>query len=65
MIEHTYAIVDYDSKTLITTRDWYGQAHSVLTSLPVQRAAVIHNITHPKCPVWVKNLVKAQLTLDI
>lgn len=56
--EPTYRIVNYTHKTLISKHDFYGKAAKALEDYDnrsLDRIA-IHNITHSKCPKWVKEL---------
>ena len=56
--EPFYYIVNYTSKTLISKHEYYGKATKALEEYDNKNVDVIaiHNITHPKCPVWVKEL---------
>ncbi len=56
--EPFYRIVNYTSKTLISKHEYYGKAAKALEEYGPRGLDVIaiHNITHPRCPQWVKEL---------
>lgn len=57
----TYAVVDPAARQLLATFNWIGVADRGMKDL--QKAGhgelTIHNITHPKCPDWLKEMVRA------
>jgi hypothetical protein len=56
-----YLIANNESKTLIARIDWYGQAHKKLEELnKIDNVHTVHNVTHPKCPKWIKILAQNQ-----
>lgn len=54
----TYVVVNTRTRTVVAAFNWVGEAMKAVT----RDGAVdltLHNITHPKCPDWLKELVRS------
>ena len=56
-----YAIVDDDAHEVLGACSWCGEASkmAIALSAPAGRKLAVHNLTHPACPTWLQDVVKA------
>ena len=60
-INGLYVIVNNESKTLVARIDWFGQTYKKLKELnETNNVHTWHNVSHPKCPKWIKTLAQNQ-----
>jgi hypothetical protein len=60
----TYAVVDNRTKAVVAAFNYVGQAHKGFIELQKLRKdgaddLAFHNITHPKCPDWLQEIVRS------
>jgi len=53
----TYAVVNADDQVILGAADTIQQAMKLASAMPC--APAVHNLTHSKCPDWLKAAVKA------
>jgi hypothetical protein len=60
----TYAVVDPQAKTVLATFNWVGAAAKGMEKLKKAGGVddlMLHNLTHPKCPDWLKEIVTSDV----
>jgi len=57
----TYAVVDTRAETVLATFNYVGEADKGMKALIKDGAGdlALHNITHPKCPDWLQDLIRS------
>jgi hypothetical protein len=57
----TYAVVDAAAQEVLGVFGWAGEADKGMKELQRgrERTLDVHNVTHPKCPDWLKEIVKS------
>lgn len=60
----TYVVVDPRAKEVVAAFSWAREASRGLKELQEDRGddLTLHNITHPKCPDWLKEFVRSDRT---